>query len=107
MIRPGHRTCGMSITQCDCAGKREAGDYRSRIMGAAERRLIQMRHPDVNEILMKTSLGEEVWNVLELKARLWTNGDKDALLRRAVMAYQEPIRLMESVHCSRCGNVAH
>ncbi|TDY40339.1 hypothetical protein C7445_1222 [Alicyclobacillus sacchari] len=65
-----------------------------------------MRHPNANDIAFKHRLGEEVWNVLELKARLWTHGNTEELLRRAVASYQEPIELEHSACCSRCGQPA-
>ncbi|MCL6633347.1 MAG: hypothetical protein K6T63_12035 [Alicyclobacillus herbarius] len=65
-----------------------------------------MMHPDLNDAVLKANLNEEVWNVLEIKARLWTNGDKQELIKRAVAAYKEPIQFMESAHCPKCGQLA-
>ncbi|MBF8376450.1 hypothetical protein IW967_00915 [Alicyclobacillus mali] len=44
--------------------------------------------------------------MLELKARLWTHGNTDELLRRAIASYREPIELERSAHCSHCGQTA-
>ncbi|MHB1681482.1 MAG: hypothetical protein ACYCYO_01460 [Bacilli bacterium] len=49
---------------------------------------------------------EEMRHMVALKAALWTNGNEQKLLDKALREYREDIPLMKQVYCAKCGQEA-